>query len=158
MNSLLTIKVVTWKDNLPHINKFFLFFQLLQLLKCLSGYICGDSLTMKFPSDFHNYTWLNGLVNSFLWFTIAPRNLLILGCKPHWSAKRKKTKSCEKWLLGRVLQNSFPKNFSKFTEKYLCESLSNTVKSFHAVRLATFLKKDLLTGVSEQAVCRSSRK
>ena len=136
----------------------FPFFQLLQLLECLSGYMCGNNLTMKFPPDFHNYTGLNGLVNSFPWFTIAPPNELILGCKPHWSAKRKKTTSCEKWLLGGVLQNSFPKNFSKFTEKYLCESLSNTVKSFHAVRLATFLKKDPLTGVSEQAVCRSSRK
>ena len=70
----------------------------------------------------------------------------------------KKKTSSEKWLLGGVLQNSFPKNLSKFTEKYLCGSLSNTAKSFHAVRLATFLKKDPLTGVSEQAVCRSSRK
>ena len=115
-------------------------FQLLQLLECLSGYMCGDNLTMKFPRDFHNYTGLNELVNSFPWFTIAPPNELILGCKPHWSAKRKKTTSCEKWLLGGVLQNSFPKNFSKFTEKYLCESLSNTAKSFHAGRLATFFK------------------
>ena len=107
-------------------------------LECLSGYMCGDNLTMKLPPNFHNYTGLNGLVNSFPWFTIATPNELILGCKPHWSAKRKKTTSCEKWLLGGVLQNSFPKNFSKFTEKYLCESLSNTVKSFHAIRLATF--------------------
>ena len=133
-------------------------FQLLQLLECLSGYMCDNNLTMKFPPGFHNYTGLNGPVNSFIWFTIAPSNELILGCKPYWSAKRKKTTSCEKWLLGGVLQNSFPKNFSKFTEKYLCESLSNTVKSFHAVRLATFLNEDLLTGVSEQAVRRSSGK
>ena len=134
------------------------FLPLLQLLECQNWYMCGHNLTMKFPPDFHNYTGLNGFVNCFPWFTIATPNELILGCKPHWSAKRKKTTSCEKWLLGGVLQNSFPKNFSKFTEKYLCESLSNTVKSFHAVRLATFLKKDPLTGVSEQAVCRSSRK
>ena len=127
----------------------FPFFQLLQLLECLSGYMCGNNLTMKFPPGFHNYTGLNGPVNSFPWFTIAPSNELILGCKPHWSAKRKKTTSCEKWLLGGVLQNSFPKNLSKFTEKYLCESLSSTVKSFHAVNLATFLKKDPLTGFSE---------
>ena len=113
----------------------FPFFQLLQLLECLSGYMCGDNLTMKFPPDFHNYTGLNGLVNSFPWFTIAPPNELVLGCKPHWSAK---TTSCEKWLLGGVLQNNLPKSFLKFTEKYLCESLSNTVKNFHEVRLATF--------------------
>ena len=136
----------------------FSFFQLLQLLECLSGYMCGDNLTMKFPPDFHKYTGLNGLANSFPWFNIAPPNKLVLGCKPHWSAQRKKRTSCEKWLLGGVLQNSFPKNFSKFTEKYLCDSLLHTVKSFHAVRLATFLKKDLLTGVSEQAVYRSSKK
>ena len=130
----------------------FPFFQLLQLLECQSGYMCGDNLTTKFPPDLHNYTGLNGLVNPFPSFTIAPPNELILGCKPHWSAKRKKTASCEKWLLGGVLQNNFPKNFSKFTEKYLCESLSNTAKSFYAVRLATFLKKDPLTGVSEPFV------
>ena len=136
----------------------FPFFQLLQLLEYLSGYMCGDNVTINFPPDFHNYTGLNGFVNCFPWFTIATPNELILGCKPHWSAKRKKTTSCENWLLGDVLQNSFPKNFSKFTEKHLCDSLLHTVKSFHAVRLATFLKKDLLTGVSEQAVCRSSGK
>ena len=118
------------------------FLLLLQLLECLSGYMCGNNLTMKFPPDFHNYTGLNGFVNCFPWFTIATPNELILGCKPHWSAKRKKTTSCEKWLLGGVLQNSFPKNFSKFTEKYLCESLSNTVKSFHAVRLASNFFKE----------------
>ena len=103
------------------------FLPLLQLLECLSGYMCGHNLTMKFPPDFHNYTGLNRFVNSFPWFTIAPLNELILGCKPHWSAKRKKTTSCEKWLLGGVLQNSFPKNFSKFTEKYLCDSLFLTL-------------------------------
>ena len=118
----------------------FPFFQLLQLLECLSEYMCGDNLTMKFPPYFHNYIGLNGLVNSFPWFTIASPNELILGCKPHWCAEMKKTTSCEKWLRG-VLQNSFPKNLSKFTEKYLCESLSNTAKSFHAGRLATFFKE-----------------
>ena len=119
----------TWKENLPHINKCFSFsfLQLLQLLKCLSGYMCGGNLTMKFPPDFHKYTGLNGLANSFPWFNIAPPNKLVLGCKPHWSAQRKKRTSCEKWLLGGVLQNSFPKNFSKFTEKYLCDSLFLTL-------------------------------
>ena len=136
----------------------FPFFQLLLLLECLSGFTCGYNLTMKFTPDFHNYTGLSELVNSFPWFTIAPPNKMFSGYKPHWSAKRQKATSCEKWLLGAVLQKSFPKNFSKFTEKYLCEYLSNTVKSFHAVNLATFLKKDQLTEVSEEAICRSSRK
>ena len=136
----------------------FPFLQLLQVLECLSGYMCGDNLTMKFPPDFQNYTRLNGLVNYFPWFTSALPNILILGCKPHWSTKRKKRTSYKKWSVGGILQNSFPKNFTKFTEKYLCESLSNTVKSFNAVRLATFLKKDPLIGVSEQAVCRYPRK
>ena len=103
------------------------FLALLQPLECLSGFMCGDNLTMKFSPDFHNYTGLNGLANSFPWFTIAPPNELILGCKPHWSAKRKKTISCEKWLLGGVLQKSFPKNFLYFTEKHLCGSLFLTL-------------------------------
>ena len=42
------------------------------------------------------------------------------------------------------------------------QSLSNTVKSLQAVspavRSVNLLKKDPLTGVSELAVCRSSRK
>ena len=36
--------------------------------------------------------------------------------------KKEKTTSWEKWLLGGVLQKSFPKNFTKFTEKYPCYS------------------------------------
>ena len=37
--------------------------------------------------------------------------------------KGEKIISCEKWLLGGVLQKNFPENFSKFTEKYQCYSL-----------------------------------
>ena len=37
---------------------------LLQLLECLSEYMCGDDVLMNFPPDFHNYTGLNWLVNS----------------------------------------------------------------------------------------------
>ena len=56
--------------------------------------------------------------------------------------------SCEKWLLGDVLQKSFPKNFLKIHREIpVRESLSNNAKSFHGVRLATLLKKDPLTGV-----------
>ena len=135
----------------------FPFFQLLQVLECLSGYMWGDNLTMKFSPDFLNYTGLNGLVNSFSWFTIAPPNELILGCKPHCSTKRKKKPSCEKWLQRGVLQSSFPKNFSKFTEKYLYESLSTLLKDFTSSALQLF-KRKTPHWVSGQAVCRSSRK
>ena len=56
--------------------------------------------------------------------------------------------SCEKWLLGDVLQKSFPKNFLKIHREIPVRwSLSNNVESFHGVRLATLLKKDPLTGV-----------
>ena len=144
MNFLLTIKIsyfsfsrtwkfrdLTWHERRIHptLTSFSVlaFLPLLQLLECLNGYMCGHNLTMKFPPDFHNYTGLNGFVNCFPWFTIATPNELILGCKPNWSAKGKKVTSCEKWFLGGLLQNSFPKNFSKFTEKYLCDSLFLTL-------------------------------
>ena len=39
--------------------------------------MCGRNLTMKVPLDFHNYQELNGLLNSFSNFTIAPPNLSI---------------------------------------------------------------------------------
>ena len=117
----------------------FPFFQFLQLLECLSGYMCCDNVTIKFPPDFHNYTRLNGFVNCFPWFTFAKPNELILSCKPHWSEKGKKTISCEKWLLGGVLQNSLSKNFSKFTEKYLCGSIFLTLlKVFTPLGLQLF--------------------
>ena len=77
----------------------------------------GHNLTMKFPPDFHNYTGLNGLVDSFSKFAIASPNRLILSCKP--DLQKRKTTSYEIWLLG-VLQKSFPK---KFTKKYLCHGL-----------------------------------
>ena len=99
-----------------------------QLGTCLSGYMCGHKLTIKFPTDLHNYTGLNGPVNSFSQFTITtPPNELILGCKPHWSVKREKKTLCEKWWLGCVLQKSFPKYFSKFTERHLWGSLFLTL-------------------------------
>ena len=115
---------MTWKENFPTLTSFsvLLFLQLLQLLKCLSGYMCGHNLTMKLPPEFHNYTGLNRLVNFFSEFTIAPPNKLILRSKPHWSGKTKKTTSCEMWLLGGVLQKRFPKNLWKFT---VWQSLSN---------------------------------
>ena len=56
--------------------------------------------------------------------------------------------SCGKWLLGGVLQKSFPKTFLKiYREIPVRWSLSNNVKNFHGVRLATLLKEDPLTGV-----------
>ena len=120
----------------------FPFFQLLQLWECLSGYMCGDSVTIKFPPDSYNYTGLNGFVSCFPWFTIATPNELVLGCKPHWSSKRKKTTSCEKWLLWGVLQKSFSNNFSKFPENYLCDSIFLTLlKVFTPSGLQLFYRK-----------------
>ena len=51
--------------HLPHFTKFFSssFLPLLQLLECLSPYVCGHNVTMKFSLDFHNYIRFNGLVN-----------------------------------------------------------------------------------------------
>ena len=63
--------------------------------------------------------------------------------------------SCEKWLLEGVLQKSFPKNFLKIHREIpMQRSLSDNAKSFHGVSLATLLKKDPLTGILDQAVCR----
>ena len=120
----------------------FSFFQLLQLLECLSGYMHGDNVTIKFLPDFHSYTRLNGFLNCFPWFTIATSNELVLGCKPHWSAKEKKTTLYEKWLLGGILQNSFPKNFSKFTEKYLWDTLFLTLLKKFSRRQACNIFKE----------------
>ena len=56
--------------------------------------------------------------------------------------------SCEKWLLGGVLQKSFPKIFLNIHREIpVWQSLSSNVKSFRGIRLATLLKKDPLTGV-----------
>ena len=40
----------------------------------------------------------------------------------------------------------------------MLQSLSNTAKDLQAVKLATLLKRDPSTGVSEPAVCRSCTK
>ena len=74
-----------------------------------------------FLFHFHNYRGLNGFVNSFSQFTIAPLNNLILGCKPVWSAKMKKKKtSCEKWLFIDVLQISFFFSISQISQESTC--------------------------------------
>ena len=64
------------------------------------------------------------------------------------SKKEKETTSCEKRLLGGILQKSFPKYFLKiYREIPVRWCLSNNVKNFQGVRLATLLKKDPLTGL-----------
>ena len=40
----------------------------------------------------------------------------------------------------------------------MLQSLSKTVKGLQVVRLATLLKRDARTGVSEPGICRSSTK
>ena len=49
---------------LSHVFPILLFLSLLRLFECLSGYMCGHNLTMKFPPDFHNYTRLNWSIPS----------------------------------------------------------------------------------------------
>ena len=83
----------------PTLSSFFVF--LFFHFQCLSRYMCGHNLAMKVPPDFSNCTGLNGFVNSFSQFTCTPPNKLILLCKHYWSAKRKKTASCEKVVARR---------------------------------------------------------
>ena len=90
-------------------------------LQCLSQYMCGHNLGMKFPPDFHNCTGLNRLVNSCSYFTIAPPKKLILT----WSlSDLQKEKNNIMWevIARRFLQKRFPKKLTKFTKK-LCYSL-----------------------------------
>ena len=97
--------------------QFFFFFS----LQCLSRYMCGHNLTMKFPHDFHNCTGLNRLVNYCSYFTVAPPKKLILT----WSlSDLQKEKNNIMWevIARRFLQKRFPKKLTKFTEK-LCYSL-----------------------------------
>ena len=120
----------------------FSFFQLLQLLECLSGYMHGDNVTIKFLPDFHSYTRLNGFLNCFPWFTIATSNELVLGCKPHWSAKREKNNIIWEMVARRYFAKNFSKNFSKLTEKYLCDSIFLTLlKVFTSSGLQLFKRK-----------------
>ena len=64
--------------------------------------------------------------------------------------KGKKT-TCEKWLLGGVLQNSFSKHFSKFAEKYLCDSIFLTLlKVFPPSGLQLFHRKTSSLGLQNK--------
>ena len=93
---------------------FFLHFQ------SVCQYICGHNLTMTFPPNFHNYTGLNELVNSFFWFTIAPPNKSILSCKPHWYSKRKKN-----IIWDVVARCSAKKDFLKNSQRNTCAKVSS---------------------------------
>ena len=57
---------------------------------------------------------------------------------------------------------SIKKTFLKITQNSqkntLLDSLSKTIKGFHAVRLATLLKTNPRTGLLESAVCKCSLK
>ena len=59
------------------------FLPLLQLFECLTRYMCGHNFKMKFPPDFHNYTGLNELVNSFS----SPLHLMCAIVRPHASTR-----------------------------------------------------------------------
>ena len=95
--------------------------------------MCGHNLTLKFPPDFHNYTGVNGLVNSFFSFTIAPPNKSISSCKPLPANLLKK----------KLWNMCFPVNFPKFLRTPFSQNTSGPL---------------LLPGDSKPAVCRSSTK
>ena len=128
-----------------------------------SRYMVGHNFTIKFPPDFHYYTGLNGLVNSFYYFTIALSNKFILGCKPHSFAKmNKKTKNknniMREMFARRCSTKKLPLKLRKIHRKSALKCLSNTVKGLYAVRYATLLKRNPRTSVSEPAVRKYSLK
>ena len=90
---------------------------------------------------------MNGLVNSFSQFTIAPPNKLILGCKPHCLQKGKKKTSCEKGLLGGVLQKKkkIPKSFA-IRYQPLVEVLQS---SYDALQIVVLKKSQ----ISQESIC-----
>ena len=140
MNFLLTIKVsyflfftyvkssrstVTWKENLPHMNKFFSFS------------FFSTSPAMRMPKSVHVWRQLDNEVSTwFPWLQRIERACeflpLIYQCSIKWIDFRLETSLiCKRkkehylrfmWFLGRNLQKSFPKNFLKLTENYLCGS------------------------------------
>ena len=115
--------IYRWKENLPHFNKFF------------SSSFISTSPAIGMPKSVPVWPQLDNEVSN--WFPWLYRIdwgreflLLIYHCFTKWVdfrlqnltylQKGKKTTSCEKWLLGFVLQKCFPKIFTKFAEKYLC--------------------------------------
>ena len=64
-----------------------------------------------------------------------------------------------RWCSAKTVSKKFLKIYREITVR---QSLSNTIKTLQAVspaiRLVTLLKKDPLTGVSELAIYRYSRK
>ena len=89
---------------------------------------------------------------------IAPPNISILGCKPHWFAKKEK-KIMWEVVARRCCAKNLPKKCYKIHREIpVLESLSNTAKCLYAVWPATLLKKNPRTGVSEPAVHRSFTK
>ena len=143
---------ITWTENLPHINKFF------------SSSFSFASPAIRIPKlvyvwqqlDSKVYVWFPELHSIELACEFLP---LISNCSTKWTDFRLRTsliwkneKNCH--VRRRVLQKSSPKNFLKIDREIpVRRSLSNNVKSFLGVRLATLLKKDPLTGVWDQAVC-----
>ena len=45
------------------------------------------------------------------------------------------------WLLGGVLQKDFPKKYTKFTEKYLCQSLFLILLQASSCQVCNFIKE-----------------
>ena len=102
--------------------------------------MCGCNLAMKFPLDFHNYQELNASANSFSYFTNAPVNILILGCKPHWSVKNKKKNILLEVVASKCSGKLSPWNFHKiYREVTVLES-----SFWRSRRPEEFCKKEVL--------------
>ena len=119
---------------------FFLFY-----CQCLGRYVCGRNLKIKFPLDFHNYSELNRLANSFSYFTIASPNMLILGCKPRWSAKSKKKSIMWEVVPGKCSAKTPSRKFHKIYKKISLLEFSPWRSSLPVV----FCKKEVLENFSK---------
>ena len=89
---------------------------------------------MKFPPDFHNYTGLNGLANSFSQFTMTLSNgfqaasLTNLQKGKETTLNFKFKERPEHWCFSNIHSQMLYKagtleEFTKFTGKYLCRGL-----------------------------------
>ena len=152
---------MTWKENLPHINKYFSF----SFISTSPAIRMSKWVHVWRQHDNKVSTWCSLLHRIERVFELLP---LIYHCYTRWIDFRlqtslicKRKKSIIMWeMVARrcSAKHLFYKFLKIHKEIPVQQYLSNTVKSFHTVRLATFLKKDLLTGVWDNTVRRSSRK
>ena len=137
MNFLLNVKIsyflfftylkisqstMSWKKNSPHIKKFFISSfsstsPAIRMLKWVNVWLQFDNKVSTWFPELHRIERAGEFL--FLIYLCSTKKIYFrlqtsLICK-----KEKKKTSCEKWLLGGVPQESFPKEFSKFTARSL---------------------------------------